>query len=44
MRAAAVTALAKFGVGQKDAEVKRSVEVLQLLLHPPLCPLTKLEA
>ncbi|KAK3710209.1 coatomer subunit gamma [Vermiconidia calcicola] len=28
VRAAAVTALAKFGVGQKDAEVKRSVEVL----------------
>ena len=27
-RAAAVTALSKFGVGQKDAEVKRSVEVL----------------
>nr|POE89953.1 putative coatomer subunit gamma [Quercus suber] len=28
VRAAAVTALAKFGVGQKDPEVKRSVEVL----------------
>ena len=28
MRAAAVTALAKFGVGQSDPEVKRSVEVL----------------
>ena len=28
VRAAAVTALAKFGVGQKDAEVKRSVNVL----------------
>ncbi|KAI4286807.1 MAG: hypothetical protein L6R35_003941 [Caloplaca aegaea] len=28
VRAAAVTALAKFGVGQKDAEVKRSVTVL----------------
>lgn len=28
MRAAAVTALAKFGVGQKDPEVKRSVTVL----------------
>ncbi|KAK5131941.1 hypothetical protein LTR08_000453 [Meristemomyces frigidus] len=28
VRAAAVTALAKFGVGQKDAEVKRSVQVL----------------
>ncbi|KXT08001.1 hypothetical protein AC579_5167 [Pseudocercospora musae] len=28
VRAAAVTALAKFGVGQKDAEVKRSVGVL----------------
>lgn len=28
IRAAAVTALAKFGVGQKDPEVKRSVEVL----------------
>ncbi|KAK3112117.1 coatomer subunit gamma [Teratosphaeriaceae sp. CCFEE 6253] len=28
VRAAAVTALAKFGVGQKDAETKRSVEVL----------------
>lgn len=28
MRAAAVTALAKFGVGQKDPEVKRSVHVL----------------
>lgn len=28
MRAAAVTALAKFGVGQKDLEVKRSVTVL----------------
>ena len=28
VRAAAVTALAKFGVGQKDAEVKASVEVL----------------
>ncbi|KAI7784644.1 coatomer subunit gamma [Diaporthe eres] len=28
VRAAAVTALAKFGVGQKDPEVKRSVQVL----------------
>ncbi|KAK4177506.1 putative coatomer subunit gamma [Triangularia setosa] len=28
VRAAAVTALAKFGVGQKDPEVKRSVDVL----------------
>lgn len=28
VRAAAVTALAKFGVGQKDPEVKRSVTVL----------------
>ena len=28
VRAAAVTALAKFGVGQKDPEVKRSVHVL----------------
>jgi len=28
VRAAAVTALAKFGVGQKDSEVKRSVTVL----------------
>jgi coatomer subunit gamma len=28
VRAAAVTALAKFGVGQKDPEVKRSVKVL----------------
>jgi len=28
VRAAAVTALAKFGVGQKDPEVKRSVNVL----------------
>ncbi|OAP64025.1 hypothetical protein AYL99_03252 [Fonsecaea erecta] len=28
VRAAAVTALAKFGVGQKDPEVKKSVEVL----------------
>lgn len=28
VRAAAVTALAKFGVGQKDPEVKRSVSVL----------------
>ncbi|KAK3695483.1 adaptin N terminal region-domain-containing protein [Podospora appendiculata] len=28
VRAAAVTALSKFGVGQKDPEVKRSVEVL----------------
>ncbi|RKF62662.1 hypothetical protein OnM2_031002 [Erysiphe neolycopersici] len=28
VRAAAVTALAKFGIGQKDAEVKRSVTVL----------------
>ncbi|EGS22735.1 coatomer subunit gamma-like protein [Thermochaetoides thermophila DSM 1495] len=28
VRAAAVTALAKFGVGQKDPDVKRSVEVL----------------
>jgi len=28
VRAAAVTALAKFGVGQQDPEVKRSVEVL----------------
>lgn len=28
MRAAAVTALAKFGVGQRDPEVKRSVTVL----------------
>ncbi len=28
VRAAAVTALAKFGVGQKDPEVKRSVRVL----------------
>jgi len=28
VRAAAVTALAKFGVGQKDAEVKKSVTVL----------------
>lgn len=28
MRAAAVTALAKFGVGQKDPEVKSSVSVL----------------
>jgi coatomer subunit gamma len=28
VRAAAVTALAKFGVGQKDADVKRSVSVL----------------
>lgn len=28
VRAAAVTALAKFGVGQKDPEVKRSVAVL----------------
>ena len=28
VRAAAVTALAKFGIGQKDAEVKRSVNVL----------------
>ena len=28
IRAAAVTALAKFGVGQKDLEVKRSVTVL----------------
>ncbi|KAF2720406.1 Coatomer, gamma subunit [Polychaeton citri CBS 116435] len=28
VRAAAVTALAKFGVGQKDADVKNSVEVL----------------
>lgn len=28
VRAAAVTALAKFGVGQSDAEVKRSVQVL----------------
>lgn len=28
VRAAAVTALGKFGVGQQDAEVKRSVEVL----------------
>ena len=28
VRAAAVTALAKFGVGQKDADVKRSVTVL----------------
>lgn len=28
VRAAAVTALAKFGVGQKDLEVKRSVTVL----------------
>ncbi|KAK0609371.1 adaptin N terminal region-domain-containing protein [Bombardia bombarda] len=28
VRAAAVTALAKFGVGQKDPEVKQSVEVL----------------
>ncbi|KAL1892272.1 coatomer subunit gamma [Ceratocystis pirilliformis] len=28
VRAAAVTALAKFGVGQKDAEVKKSVHVL----------------
>ena len=28
MRAAAVTALAKFGVGQKDPEVKKSVGVL----------------
>jgi coatomer protein complex subunit gamma len=28
VRAAAVNALAKFGVGQKDPEVKRSVQVL----------------
>lgn len=28
VRAAAVNALAKFGIGQKDAEVKRSVRVL----------------
>lgn len=28
VRASAVTALAKFGVGQKDPEVKRSVNVL----------------
>ena len=28
VRAAAVTALAKFGIGQKDPEVKRSVTVL----------------
>lgn len=28
VRAAAVTALAKFGVGQKDPEVKKSVTVL----------------
>lgn len=28
IRAAAVTALAKFGVGQKDPELKRSVNVL----------------
>lgn len=28
VRAAAVTALAKFGVGQKNAEVKQSVHVL----------------
>ena len=28
VRAAAVTALAKFGVGQQDPEVKRSVSVL----------------
>ena len=28
VRAAAVTALAKFGVGQTDPEVKRSVRVL----------------
>lgn len=28
IRAAAVTALAKFGVGQKDPELKRSVKVL----------------
>jgi coatomer protein complex subunit gamma len=28
VRASAVTALAKFGVGQKDPEVKRSVTVL----------------
>ena len=28
VRAAAVTALAKFGVGQSDPEVKRSVQVL----------------
>ena len=28
IRAAAVSALAKFGIGQKDSEVKRSVRVL----------------
>ena len=44
VRAAAVTALAKFGVGQKDADVKRSVEVLERAFEEDDVEVAKREA